>query len=467
MTFQAQENATRPHSPHSHPNKNFPPRAKAALQAGVMGNWVDNIHMFLPVIALAPALEVLAGPAASATTGAGAGAAVVIAMLLGRPVGGLVFGRLSDKWGRTRTTRLALLGTAVCAAAIALVPTHQVWGVWTFVAVVAARFVGGVFIAGEYSAAIPLAMEWSPPRLRGWFSGLILSMAPWAQASIAFATAMMLSLLGPDAYAVWGWRVLFAFAALASLGMYVFYRFYVEDSAPAHLGKHAQRAAHQRAGRVVDVVAGPFAGRFWQIFVLLSGLWCMTVATVLVLPAHVGSAAASASNTASGSATATNAGLDAGAIALAMGVASVAQALAMAVLGHVSTRIGRRRFFVSWALLAGTVGVGAWWCAVFATSLGSAAAWAAVAQVATVSAYGPVAAYISEAFPARVRSTGYGVAYSFSLILPMLYPLWLPVVSGVMGAQASVVAVLCVGAVLVGVGAALGPAQRSSEELAT
>lgn len=452
MTYQAQANTRLPHPAHSRPNRKFPPRAKAALQAGVVGNWVDNIHMFLPVIALAPALEVLAGPAASATTSAGAGAAVVIAMLLGRPVGGLVFGRISDKWGRTRTTRLALLGTAVCSAAIALVPTHQVWGVWTFVAVVAARFVGGVFIAGEYSAAIPLAMEWSPPRLRGWFSGLILSMAPWAQASIAFATAMMLSLLGPDAYAVWGWRVLFAFAALASLGMYVFYRFYVEDSAPGHLGNHAQRAVHRRAGRVVDVVAGPFAGRFWQIFVLLSGLWCMTVATVLVLPAHVGSGA--------------TAGLDAGTIALAMGVASVAQALAMAVLGHVSTRLGRRRFFMAWAVLAGTVGVGAWWCAASASSAGSAAAWAAVAQVATVSAYGPVAAYISEAFPARVRSTGYGVAYSFSLILPMLYPLWLPVVSDVMGAQVSVVAVLCVGAVLVGMGAALGPAQRSVEELA-
>ena len=171
----------------------LPPEGRAALRAGVVGNFIDNIHVFLPVTALAPAMLVIAGPSATAS----AAALIIVAMLLGRPVGGVVFGRIADRMGRTRTTRLAIAGTAACALAIALVPTHQVLGPGTVALILALRFLGGIFVAGEYSAAIPLAMEWSRPRRRGLMSGLILSMAPWAQATIAFAVAALLAALGP------------------------------------------------------------------------------------------------------------------------------------------------------------------------------------------------------------------------------------------------------------------------------
>src|SRR5699024_2812075 len=46
-------------------DEHLPPEGRAALRAGVVGNWVDNIHVFLPLTALAPAMMVLAGPAAA------------------------------------------------------------------------------------------------------------------------------------------------------------------------------------------------------------------------------------------------------------------------------------------------------------------------------------------------------------------------------------------------------------------
>lgn len=109
-----------PARPPSDPPVALPPAGRAALRAGVVGNRIDNVHVFLPLTALAPVIARLAGPAAAT----GTGAVIVIAMLLGRPVGGLVLGPVSDRLGRTRTTRPTIGGTASCALLIGCMPTH-------------------------------------------------------------------------------------------------------------------------------------------------------------------------------------------------------------------------------------------------------------------------------------------------------------------------------------------------------
>ncbi|WFP16849.1 MFS transporter [Citricoccus muralis] len=417
-----------------------------ALRAGVVGNGIDNIHVFLPVTALAPAMLVLAGPGAAASTGA----LIMVAMLLGRPLGGIIFGRISDRLGRTRTTRIAIAGTAACALAIAVMPTHELLGPGTVALILALRFIGGIFVAGEYSAAIPLAMEWSSGRRRGLMSGLILSMAPWAQATIAFSVAGLLAVLGPDQYAAWGWRLLFGIGAGLSIGMLIYYRRHVVDAPVFHRHAHQVRAtetgnqgAAPNAGRtgMRALLMGRWAGAFWQVFAMMTGLWLLTNTTVLLLTERLS----------------TDSGLNPTAVPVVMGLASVAQAIVMAVAGHLSTGVGRRTLFLCWGAVAAVVGPGLWWLTVHAASWEMAAAGAAVLQVVTVSAYGPVAAYLSERFPTAVRSTGYGAGYSLSLVLPALYPFYLPWLEPLLGRHGSVMALLSLGGVLLMIGAALGP----------
>ncbi|NUL45370.1 MFS transporter [Cellulosimicrobium funkei] len=428
----------------------MPPEGKAALRAGVVGNWIDNIHVFLPLTALAPAMLVLAGPAAAASTGA----LIVIAMLLGRPIGGVVFGRIADRLGRTRTTRIAIAGTALCALAIAATPTHEILGAGTIGLILALRFLCGIFVAGEYSAAIPLAMEWSAPRRRGLMSGLILSMAPWAQATIAFSVAGLLALIGPEAYASWGWRLLFALGALLSVGMLVYYSRQVTDAPVFHRSRQRAEEAESvgqatPAGRpgLRQLLAGRWARAFWQVFVLMTGLWLLTNTTVLLLTDRL----------------ATDSALDPTAVPVVMGIASVAQAMVMALAGHLSTRVGRRRVFVLWGLAAAIAGPVVWWLAVHSPTLASAAACAAVLQVITVSAYGPVSAYLSERFPTEIRSTGYGSGYSLSLIIPALYPFYLPALEAWLGRHGSVMALVFLGGVFLVLGALLGPKLASRD----
>lgn len=417
----------------------LPARGRAAVRGGVVGNYVDQINIFLPVLALTPALATLAGPHVTATTGA----LVIAATLVGRPLGAMVFGRIADRVGRTSTTKLAISGTAACSLLIAAIPTHASIGAWSIGLVVALRFVGGMFLAGEYTSAIPLAMEWSTPRRRGLLSGLIMSMAPWAQSSIAFATAGLIAVLGPESYGAWGWRIAFVAGGCASLVLLWYYRQHVAD-APEVTRARRQAGDPGRAPAALGlraVLTGAWAGAFWQSFGLMTGLWLMTNMVVILLAQRAAS----------------EVGLDGGAVALAMGIASVAQAIGMSMTGHLSSRLGRRRFFVLWGLLAAIAGPLLWLLAVSRDGLLGLGVVAAALQVLTVCGYGPVGAYLSERFPAHVRSTGYGTAYSLSIVGPALYPLWLPRLEDRLGPDGAVVLVLVAGGLLVAGLGWLGP----------
>lgn len=420
----------------------LPAGGQAAVRGGLWGNFVDQIDIFLPVIALAPALPMLAGPHANATTAA----IIIMATLVGRPLGAMVFGQVSDRIGRTRTTKVAIAGTAACTLGIALVPDYHTLGASTITAVIALRFIGGVFLAGEYTSAIPLAMEWSTPLRRGLVSGRIMSMAPWAQGTIAFVTLALLAVLGPHAYGTWGWRFSFGAGAAASGLMLVYYSRRVAD-APVFLRRPPEPAQQSRLG---DVLVGRHARAFWQVFGLMTGLWFCTNMVVIVVASRL-----------------PGLGLSALQVSLVMGVASVAQALVMARTGHVSTLVGRRRFFIVGGVTA-AVGGPLIWCVLFLRPTTTTSAGAGVMvlalvavtllQVVTVTQYGPVGAYLTERFPTHVRATAYGTAYSLSIVVPALYPFYLPALVERWGPIMPVVLLLALGGVLVAVCGAAGPA---------
>lgn len=432
----------------------LPAHGRAAVKGGVLGNYVDMIAIFLPVFALGPALQTLGGPHVTAL----AFSLIMAATLIGRPLGAMIFGLVADRLGRTSTTQIAISGTATCTFLVAAVPTHESIGVWAITLVIALRFVGGMFLAGEYTSAIPLAMEWAAPRRRGLVSGLIHSMAPWAQATIALATVGLLLVLGEDAYGVWGWRLSFVVGGCASLALLLYYRRHVADAPEvvrrreAALAEGATTPLGLRA-----VVTGAYAGAFWQAFGIMTGLWFMTNMVVIVITPRLTD----------------DIGLTAGQATAAMGIACAAQAVVMSVTGHLSTLVGRRRFMVAWGLLAATAGPLLWLAVMDSSTLAPVAIGVALLQMVTVTAYGPMGAYLCERFPAHVRSTGYGTAYSLSIIVPALYPFWLPAVEDVLGRDGAVTAVLMLGGALVAGFAARGPRlagadlDRPVEELAT
>ncbi|MGQ4510418.1 MFS transporter [Dermabacteraceae bacterium P13147] len=404
--------------------------ARSAVRGGIWGNYVDQIHIFLPVVAIAPALSTLIGDGDKpGQIDPSFTAWVIAATLLGRPVGSLIFGRIADVTSRTATTQIAIAGTALCTLGMALLPP----GPAAAVLLLLLRFLAGVFLAGEYSAAIPLAMEWSRPNRRGLFSGLIMAMAPWAQASIAGATLLGLWWLGPQQYAAWGWRVIFAAGAAGSLAMLFYYRRHVSDQPVA-------KPAGPRPG-IRELFFGRLRCPFWLTFALMSGLWLMTQMVAILIVSRLRS----------------DGGWDGETVSLIMLVASIGQALAMSVTGHLSTLTGRRGFFLGWAVLALLGGPLMWLLALQASTPLQAALAVLGLQVLTVPAYGPVGAYLNERFPRAVRATGYGAAYSTSIVLPALYVIYLPWIEAAVGRTAAPMLVIGAGALLMAIAAAFGP----------
>jgi MFS family permease len=101
--------------------------------------------------------------------------------LLGQVVGALVFGSLSDAWGRRRlfmiTLGVYLTGTGLTAATAG---PGTGWVIYLF----ASRFVAGLGIGGEYAAINSAIDELVPPRYRGRVDIGIMG-TYWAGAAIA------------------------------------------------------------------------------------------------------------------------------------------------------------------------------------------------------------------------------------------------------------------------------------------
>lgn len=136
---------------------------------------------------------------------------------IARPVGSLVFGRISDVHGR----RASLIATSATALAgtllIAVAPTAQTIGLGAAILLVVARVIQGLAHGGEQPAAGAYISEIASPERRGAWSSLIYVSIMLGGVAGTLLGAILSSTLGPDALTAWAWRIPFLVAGLASI----------------------------------------------------------------------------------------------------------------------------------------------------------------------------------------------------------------------------------------------------------
>ncbi|MHA1573939.1 MAG: MFS transporter [Alphaproteobacteria bacterium] len=175
------------------------------------------------------------------------------AYLAGAVLGALLFGWLTDRWGRKKLFFITLT-VYLCATAA----TAFSWNLWSFALF---RFLTGAGIGGEYTAINSTIQELVPARVRGW-TDLVINGSFWIGAAIGAAATIVL--LDPDVLGYeLGWRAAFLIGALLSIVIF-FMRMWIPES-PRWL------VIHGRASEAEAIVAGIESKLVKQGYVLTEG----------------------------------------------------------------------------------------------------------------------------------------------------------------------------------------------------
>lgn len=422
------------------------PRARSAIRGGFLGFFLDMYDIYLPTVVLAPALVYFIPEAMPAETSAIVASLIFVATLLGRPLGALVFGRYADRVGRKRTNLIAVSGYGTISVVLAVLPGFESWGLVAVALFILLRFVDGVFVGGSYSASSPLAMEYTPRPLRGFYGAYVMLGFPAAFVAISLLTAGMLSVApaaGPGSpYVEWGWRVPFLLGGLMAFAYVYWYWKSVDESV-------LFEASGGTDAPLRELFTGESLRSFLQVFVLMSGFWLSLNTVTAILPGLLTG----------------RVGLGGTEATLALSVAYALLAAGYLAAGVWSQVAGRRPFLILSGLLAAFGGTGLYYWLLQAPPrhLPGAVLLVAALVFVVVWFWGLATTYINERFRTGVRASGFGLGYSLAVIPPSFYAFYQSWLSGLMPFDLTVLPLLFAGGLLVALGAALGPETRHVE----
>ncbi|HVI45598.1 MAG TPA: MFS transporter [Chitinophaga sp.] len=126
-----------------------------------------------------------------------------------RPFGAIVFGRLGDMVGRKYTFLLTLLIMGGSTFAIGLIPSYHTIGVLAPMIVLLLRLLQGLALGGEYGGAATYVAEHSPDHRRGYYTSFIQTTATlglFVSLAVILITRTVMSTENFNSY---GWRIPF------------------------------------------------------------------------------------------------------------------------------------------------------------------------------------------------------------------------------------------------------------------
>ncbi|MEW2397989.1 MFS transporter [Streptomyces sp. NPDC046862] len=304
-----------------------------------------------------------------------------------RPLGGVIFGHFGDKLGRKGVLVTTMLIMGLSTAAIGLIPSTELIGVTAPILLVTCRLLQGVAVGGEWGGAMLIALEHSPGAKRGFAASFANLGAP-AGAMLATGSISLASTLPQHQFLSWGWRVPFLLSLLLVLvGMFI--RLRVSEST---LFKSLDQEAEKRKVPVLEVLRYHPKPVVLGIVVAISQLTIDGIASSWAVN-HV-----------------VELGADRTTILNLKILGSVALFIAAFISARLSDRWGRRPL-----LAIGTVAA-----LIFVFPMlnliqtGTAESFATaviIGQFIQGTILGPLAAFLAELFPTRLRFTGASLCF--------------------------------------------------------
>jgi metabolite-proton symporter len=211
------------HSSSAERSAAMPDRAlKRIVIASVAGNAMEWYDFFVYGTAAALIFGKLFFPANADPLIGTLGAFAAFAMgFVARPLGGIVFGHIGDRYGRRASLVWTLLIMGFATFGIGLLPTYDQVGLWAPVALVALRLLQGIASGGEWGGGVLMISENAPPKKRGYY-------AAWSQLGVgggfvlSSAAFLAVQALPHEQFISWGWRLPFlASIVIFALGVYI------------------------------------------------------------------------------------------------------------------------------------------------------------------------------------------------------------------------------------------------------
>lgn len=203
----------------------------AASSVGTLIEWYD----FYIFGSLATVIADQFFPKGNPTAALLATLATFAAGFIVRPFGALVFGRLGDLIGRKYTFLLTLVLMGGSTFAIGLVPGYETIGFAAPLIVLLLRLVQGLALGGEYGGAATYVAEHSPANRRGYFTswiqttatlGLFLSLGVILLTRHSLDSDLQTSI---QKFNSWGWRIPF-WVSIILVGVSIYIRLKMQES---------------------------------------------------------------------------------------------------------------------------------------------------------------------------------------------------------------------------------------------
>ena len=316
-----------------------------------------------------------------------------------RPFGALVFGRIGDIVGRKHAFLVTLVIMGGSTMAIGLLPTYSQAGVIAPVLLVLLRLLQGLALGGEYGGAATYVAEHAPDHRRGFCTSFIQTTATLGLFVSLGVILLCRSRLGEQAFADWGWRIPFLASVVLVVFSYAIRRRLSESPVFAEMKAQGRASANpiresfgnrENLRLVLLALFGAtmgqgvvwYTGQFYALYFLQTQLKLEYVLTNQIV---------------------------AGALLCATPF--------FVVFGALSDRIGRKPLILIGCLLAVLT-----WIPIYRAMTEAALAqggpdawrlgWLVFLQVLWVTmVYGPIAAYLVELFPVRIRYTSMSLPY--------------------------------------------------------
>ncbi|KAF1046312.1 MFS family transporter [Xylophilus sp.] len=187
--------------------------AIVAASSGNLVEWFDFYVYAFCAIYFAGAFFPKADPTVQLLNTAG----VFAAGFLMRPIGGWLFGRIADRYGRKRSLLISVVMMCAGSLVIAGLPTYAAIGAWAPALLLAARLFQGLSVGGEYGATATYMSEVALRGQRGFFSSFQYVTLIGGQLLAVLVVVVIEALLSEAEIRAWGWRIPFVIGAVTAV----------------------------------------------------------------------------------------------------------------------------------------------------------------------------------------------------------------------------------------------------------